>query len=190
MADSITEFRERVAVQPARSHSLIASGIAKLVALCAIIPYALVAFALRLVMARVSFLDSQAKITGPVVPINLDVPNFPMIDVAIILPTGLKAEALQTLEAQYAALPLPTTVAAYLFTYAEFVLPVCLVLGFATRFAALALLAMTVLLAVYVTPDALWPTYVYWGGILLLLMSVGPGALSIDALIRFLYERH
>ena len=50
-------------------------------------------------------------------------------------------------ETQYANLPLPPAFAAELWSYAEFVLPLCLVLGFATRFAALALLIMTALLA-------------------------------------------
>ena len=74
--------------------------------------------------------------------------------------------------------------AAYLFTYAEFVLPICLVLGFATRLSALALLILTVLMQIYVAPQALWTTHVYWIAILMVLMSVGPGAISLDRLIR------
>ncbi len=34
-----------------------------------------------------------------------------------------------------------------------------------------------------------WTTYVYWIAIFLVLLSVGPGALSFDALIRFIYQR-
>jgi putative oxidoreductase len=189
MAVSLAEYRTRAVVQPARPRTGLAALIAKLVAFCAIVPYALVAFGLRLLMADLFFLPGQAKITGPVVPIKLDIPNFPPIDVTVILPTGLKAETLQLFETQYAALPLPSDIAAYLFTYAEFVLPVCLVLGFATRIASLLLLVMTVLTAVYVAPNAFWSTYVYWGGILLVLMSAGPGTLSVDGLIRHLYEK-
>jgi putative oxidoreductase len=81
------------------------------------------------------------------------------------------------------------TVAAYVFSYAEFVLPICLLFGFATRLAALGLLVLTVLISVYVMPDAFWSTHVYWIAILMVLMSVGPGAVSIDAAIRYLYER-
>src|SRR4051812_16511429 len=110
MASSITEFRPRHPAQPVRRRSLVAAFLAGLVALCGIIPYALVALALRLVMARVFFLPGQTKITGPVVPINFEIPNFPAIDVTVILPTGLKAETLQLFETQYAALPLPPTV--------------------------------------------------------------------------------
>jgi uncharacterized membrane protein YphA (DoxX/SURF4 family) len=35
----------------------------------------------------------------------------------------------------------------------------------------------------------LWAAHVYWAAILLVLMSVGPGAISIDALIRYVYSR-
>ena len=92
-------------------------------------------------------------------------------------------------DTQYADLPVPPAVVATLFTYAEFVLPVCLVLGFATRFAALVLLGMTLLLQIYVLPAMWWSAHVYWVSILLVLMSVGPGAISIDALIRAIYRR-
>ena len=153
--------------------------------------YALVALGLRLVMARVFFLSGQAKIEGPELPIHLSIPNanLPALDFTVILPTAIKASTYQMFETQYAGLPIPSTVAAVLFTYAEFVLPICLVLGFATRFAALVLLVMTVLLQVYVVPGMWWPAHVYWISILLVLMSLGPGAISIDALIRWLYQR-
>src|SRR4029079_9404295 len=105
-------------------------------------------------------------------------------DFTIVLPAEIKPSTFELFQAQYAALPLPPTVAAYLFTYAEFVLPICLVLGFATRLSAVALLIMTVLVQVYVAPEALWTTHVYVFAILLVLMSVGPGAISLDALIR------
>lgn len=191
MTASMTEFRPQAIVPPSvRPRSIIGIVIDKLVALCGIVvPYALVALTLRLVMARLFFLSGQTKITGPAVPINIAIPNFPTIDVSVILPTALKSETLQSFETQYSALPLSPNVAAYLFTYAEFVLPICLLLGFATRFAALALLAMTILIAMDVMPDGFWSTYAYWAGILLVLMSVGPGAISIDALIRYLYEK-
>ncbi len=42
------------------------------------------------------------------------------------------------------------------------------------------LLAITVLLQIYVMPLALWTTHIYWAAMLLvLLLSRGPGALSI-----------
>ena len=150
----------------------------------AVIPYALVALALRFIMARVFFLSGQAKIEGPVIPLKIGDLEF-----SVTLPADIKDPALRMFEAQYADLPIAPVVAAYLFTYAEFVLPICLVLGFATRLAALGLLAMTVLLQLYVMPGMLWVAHIYWAAILLVLITVGPGAISVDALIRAIYRR-
>ena len=143
--------------------------------------YAPVALFLRLVMARVFFFSGQTMITGPTIPITEDF--------SVILPAQIKDTTFQLFETQYAGLPLAPTTTAVLFTYAEFVLPLCLVLGFATRLAALGLLIITVLLQLYVMPTMWWPAHVYWIAILLVLMTVGPGALSIDAVIRVLYRR-
>jgi putative oxidoreductase len=164
--------------------SVVAMLVNKLVALCGVVPYALVALGLRFVMARAFFLPGQAKIDGPVIPIDLGKYQF-----SFVLPAQIKDSTFQMFETQYAALPIEPTLAAWLFTYAEFVLPVCLIVGFATRFAALLLLAMTVLLTVYIMSDALWTLHVYWIAILMVLMSVGPGAVSLDALIRYVYEK-
>ncbi len=68
----------------------------------------------------------------------------------------VKAETLFTFLSQYAALPVPGAIAAYFVGYAEFVLPVMLVLGFGTRIAALGLLIMTAMIQVFVLPEALW----------------------------------
>ena len=166
------------------SRSIVAVIVDKLVALCGVVPYALVALGLRFVMARVFFLSGQAKIDGPAIPLDLGKYQF-----SFVLPAQIKDATFQMFETQYAALPMPPAVAAYLFTYAEFVLPICLVIGFATRFSALLLLVMTILIQVYIMPDALWSLHVYWIAILMVLMSVGPGAVSLDALIRYLYEK-
>jgi putative oxidoreductase len=168
-----------------RPRSRSASIVAKFVAFCAAIPYALVALGLRLIMARVFFLSGQAKIEGPSIPIRLN----SGLEFTVILPADIKDATFQMFEAQYAGLPIAPVVAAYLFTYAEFVLPICLVLGFGTRLAALALLVMTMLLQVYVMPGMLWPAHVYWAAILMVLMTVGPGAISVDAIIRYVYSR-
>ena len=159
----------------------------KLVTLCGVVPYALVALGLRLLIARVFFLSGQTKIVGP------DDFRFPCSAGRRVLDHRCRPRSSprpsSCSQTQYAALPMPPTVAAYLFTYAEFVLPICLVLGFATRLSALALLVMTVLIQVYVAPDALWTAHVYLFAILMVLMSVGPGAISLDALIRYVYQR-
>lgn len=157
-----------------------------LVRLCAHSAYALLALGLRLVMARVFFVSGQAKIEGPAVPIQWPAGG---IDLAVTLPAAIKETTFQLFETQYAGLPIAPGAAAYLFSYAEFVLPICLLLGFATRFAAAGLLALTMLLQIYVAPAMWWPLHVYWVSILLVLVLLGPGAVSVDALIRIVHRR-
>lgn len=69
--------------------------------------------------------------------------------------------------------------AAHAAAYAEHLFPVLLALGLGTRFAALALLAMTLVIEVFVYPDA-WPTHLSWAAPLLLLAARGGGVISLD----------
>jgi putative oxidoreductase len=169
-----------------RQRSWVGTAVERLAPACGIIPYGLIALALRLVMARVFFLSGQEKMEGPRISVHLP---FAGPDVSIVLPAEVKASTLALFETQYAAMPIPPETAATIFSYAEFVLPICLVLGFATRFAALALLVETLLLQIYVSPQVWWSSHVYWICILLVLLSLGPGAISLDALLRYLYRR-
>jgi putative oxidoreductase len=174
------------AVPTPRSSSFMGWVVTSLVWFCTLIPYALIAFGLRFVVARVFFLSGQTMIDGPAIPLGGAGRD---LSVSIILPAEIKDATFQIFQTQYAGLPMSPAVAAYLFSYAEFVLPICLVFGFATRFAALGLLALTVLVSYYVMPEAFWSTHVYWIAILMVLVSIGPGAISIDAFIRYLHER-
>ena len=169
-----------------RQRSIVGATVRRLVPAWEIIPCGLIALALRLVMARLFFLSGQEKIEGPRIPVPLPFadPGF-----SIILPAEIKASTFALFETQYAHTPIPPETAAYVFSYAEFVLPICLVLGFATRFAALALLLMTLMVQVYVSPQLWWPSHVYWICILSVLLTLGPGAISFDALLRHLYRR-
>lgn len=78
---------------------------------------------------------------------------------------------------------LPPDVAAMLATYAEHLLPVLLVLGLLTRPAALGLLTMTLVIQLFVVPGG-WPTHLLWAGPLLYLVARGPGAVSLDRVLR------
>lgn len=82
------------------------------------------------------------------------------------------------------ALPLidPVT-AAHVAAYSEHLFPILLVLGLFTRPAALALLGMTLVIEVFVYPEA-WPTHLSWAGLLLPLIALGPGNWSLDRLLR------
>lgn len=78
------------------------------------------------------------------------------------------------------ALPLVSPhLAAHLATYAEHLFPLLLVLGLFTRLSALALLGMTLVIEIFVYPDA-WSTHLSWAGLLLLLIARGAGKLSLD----------
>lgn len=81
------------------------------------------------------------------------------------------------------ALPLfPPEFAAVSATVAEHLFSVLLVLGLFTRLSALALLTMTLVIQIFVYPDA-WPTHLSWAGLLLPLIAMGGGKVSLDQLV-------
>jgi putative oxidoreductase len=73
--------------------------------------------------------------------------------------------------------------AAHLAAYAEHVFPLLLLLGLFTRLSALALLGMTLVIEIFVYPDA-WPTHLSWACLLLYLIGRGAGAASLDRVLR------
>ena len=176
----------RAAERARRSRSVTGMMVDSFVAACSLVPYALVALVLRLVCARIFFLDGQSRVDGLFIPLRWH--DFAM---SFVLPLQMKAEAITAFLTQYPPLPLPLSpaLAAYAVAAAEFILPICLVLGFATRFAAFGLLIVTALLQVFVMPQALWSAHVYWASMLLVLLSLGAGPLSIDAIIRWIARR-
>ena len=77
-------------------------------------------------------------------------------------------------------LPLiPPEWAALMAAFAEHVFPALLLIGLATRFSALALLIMTLVIQIFVYPDA-YPTHGVWMTVLLVLVARGGGAVSLD----------
>jgi len=84
-------------------------------------------------------------------------------------------------ETEYAAVPLPSHLAAHLATYQEHLFPILLALGLFTRLGALGLLGMTAVIEIFVYPDA-WSKHLSWLAILLPLIARGPGDWSLDRL--------
>lgn len=83
---------------------------------------------------------------------------------------------------EYMVPVLPAAFAAYLATATELGASALLAFGLFTRFAAAALLGMTLVIQLFVYPEN-WPDHLLWGSILAYLVTRGPGALSIDHLI-------
>lgn len=83
----------------------------------------------------------------------------------------------------FSGVPLPPHLAANLSNAAEHVFPLLLVLGLATRFSAAALLVMTLVIQIFVFPDAWWPTHSLWVALALVLITRGPGLFALDALV-------
>ncbi len=127
-----------------------------------IIPERLIALVVRLGVASVFFLSGRTKVDG-VLHIK---------------------DSTYTLFASDYKLPLVSPfIAAHMATYAEHLFSVLLVLGLFTRLSAGAFFIMTLVIEIFVYPDA-WPTHLSWAGLLLYLIARGGGALSLDRLLK------
>jgi putative oxidoreductase len=187
LARSAAQAKE--AARRARGQSLPGRMLSSLVFL----PYSLVALALRIIIARVFFLDGQARIDGP--RLSYLIPGFDLhsyyvrgFDLSVILPgqpkVALVASVFDTLESA-----MLSTFIGYVIAYTAFVLPIMLVLGAGTRFVALGLLGLTVLMQIFIAPQALWTAHIYWASILIVLMSLGAGKISVDQIVRLIRGR-
>lgn len=139
-------------ISPAALHTRIAR-------LTALVPDALLLFIARLGIAAVFFQSGRTKVDG------------------LIHITDGTYELFRT---EYALPLIPPQIAAVAATWSEHLFSILLVLGLATRFSALALFGMTLVIEIFVYPDA-WPTHLSWAAILLPLIARGGGAWSLDA---------
>lgn len=137
------------------------SLITRFVDLCECIPYAVLGLAARVFPAAVFWMSGQTKVDG-----------FRVTESAIAL-----------FREEYQLPLIDPAVGAHLAAFAEHFFPVLLVLGLASRFSALALLGMTLVIQVLVYPGA-WPTHGVWAACFLLVIARGPGVLSLDHMIE------
>ncbi len=86
-------------------------------------------------------------------------------------------------EYEYSGLPIPPAIATPMATWAEHLFPILLVLGLFTRFSALSLLIMTLVIQLFVFPEAWWQTHILWVAMAAVLVSRGGGLFSLDALL-------
>lgn len=124
-------------------------------------PHSLLALVNRVAVAAIFWLSARTKVEG----------WFTISDSAYAL-----------FREEYRLPWLPPELAAQLATVAEHGFAVLLVLGLLTRLSALGLLGMTLVIQVFVYPDA-WPTHLSWAGLMLYLAGRGAGALSLDRLL-------
>jgi putative oxidoreductase len=154
--------------------------ITRAIALLERIPQSLIAFIARFAIAAVFWKSGQTKIEG----LAID-----LIDGTFQLGWPRLADStIPLFTSEYHVPLLSPEIAAHIAAFAEHFFPVLILVGFATRFSAMALLGMTLTIQLFVYPDA-YPTHGTWAAVLLYLMATGPGKLSIDHLIARRFSR-
>ncbi|MEO5595526.1 MAG: DoxX family protein [Lysobacteraceae bacterium] len=123
-----------------------------------LLPTNLLLLLARLGIAAVFFLSGRTKVDG------------------ILHITPATYELFRT---EYKLPLVPPEFAAHAAAYSEHLFPILLVLGLFTRPAAAALLGMTLVIEIFVYPDA-WPTHLTWAALLLPLIARGGGDWSLD----------
>jgi putative oxidoreductase len=134
-----------------------------LINLLARIPHSLIALIGRLAIGLVFWNSGRSKVDGW----NI----FHVNDKTLFLFTE-----------EYKLPILPPELAALAAQIAEHVLSVAIIVGLATRFSALGLFIMTLVIEIFVYPQA-YVLHGTWAAVLLMLIKYGPGALSVDRLI-------
>ena len=95
--------------------------------------------------------------------------------------------AVQLFRDEYRVPVLPPEIAAQLASAFEIGCSVLLIAGLFSRLATLPLIGMVAVIQTFVYPDA-WTDHLMWASLLVLILTRGPGAISLDALIgRFVF---
>lgn len=90
---------------------------------------------------------------------------------------------------EFSGLPLDPVIAVPLTTFAEHLLPLLLLFGLATRLSAAALLVMTLVIQIFVFPDAWWPVHSLWAAMAAMLIVRGGGLFALDRIGATLRRR-
>lgn len=151
--------------------TLIERIIARLIAVFGCFPDWLIAIVGRFSIAAVFWKSGQTKVQG----FTIDLING---EFRLGWP-HLSNSAIDLFKTEYRLPLVPAELAAPLAASAEHFFPILILFGLATRFSALALLGMTLVIEIFVYPDA-YPTHGTWAAILLYLIAKGPGKMSID----------
>jgi len=127
-----------------------------------LIPTWLLPLVARLGVAAVFFQSGRTKVSGLIT---------------------IKPSTYYLFETDYRLPLVPPNIAAHAAAYSETLFPILLVLGLFTRVSATALFIMTLVIEIFVYPDA-WPTHLSWAGLLVPLMARGAGRASLDRLFK------
>jgi putative oxidoreductase len=159
---TVLPIRDLPAGPPAAATGLRGRWNAGAALLTRLVPEDLLAAASRVAIAAIFWQSGRTKVDGLL---------------------AVNDSAYELFRSEYRLPLVPPELAAHLAAYAEHLFPLLLVLGLATRLSALALLGMTLVIQVFVYPDA-WPTHLSWAALLLYLAGRGGGRLSVDRPLR------
>ena len=96
--------------------------------------------------------------------------------------------AVQLFANEYRLPLIPPEIAARLAMTVELGMPLFLFAGLATRLATLPLLGMTLVIVTLVYP-ASWVESLLWGSVLVMILTRGPGVISLDHLVERWFEK-
>ncbi len=167
------------AAAPTQSPSL-AQTTRAMIGLLGRIPDTVIAVVARFSIAAVFWNSGQTKVQGFVV-------NFVTGEFQLGWPR-LSDSAIDLFKDEYKLPLIPPEFAAPLAATAEQVLPMLILIGLATRFSALGLLGMTLVIQLFVYPGA-YATHGTWAAVLLYLVAHGPGKVSLDHWIAGRYAQ-
>lgn len=143
----------------------------RFVSLGALLPNSLLALVARFSIAAVFWKSGQTKIQG----LAIDIVSG---DFTLGWPS-LSDSVVALFRDEYKLPWIAPELAAPMAAFAEHLFPLLIVLGLGTRLSALALLVMTLIIQLFVYPDA-YPTHGTWAAVLLYLIAHGPGKVSLD----------
>tara|TARA_R110002110_G_scaffold314364_2_gene527544 strand:+ start:2097 stop:2579 length:483 start_codon:yes stop_codon:yes gene_type:complete len=141
--------------------------IAYIIALFERIPASFIALMMRGAIFLIFFLSARTKVDGFMT---------------------MKQSTFYLFQNEYALPFLPYKIGAYMATFNEHVFSILVLIGLATRFSSLVLLGMTLVIEIFVYPDA-YVVHLSWAAMLVYLLARGPGTLSLDHLIKKGMER-
>ncbi|MFC0308682.1 DoxX family protein [Gallibacterium trehalosifermentans] len=141
---------------------------------CEKVPYSAIALLARITLASIFWLSAQTKTETFVF-------NFLTMSFQLGLPVPSES-AFFLFQNEYNLPLLNPNIAAWITLYAEHIFAALLLLGIATRFAALGLFGITIVIQFFVYPEA-YALHFSWIVMQLILIKYGSGIIALDPFI-------